>query len=49
MKLALEKFYAFVQQPMHLGARLPLALLVMALLPTFTAPLISRTELIAPR
>jgi len=39
MKLALEKFYAFVQQPMHLGARLPLALLVIPLLLTFTAPL----------
>lgn len=39
MKVPLEKFYEFVQQPVRLGSRLVLALLVIPLLLAFTAPL----------
>jgi hypothetical protein len=39
MKLPLEKFYDFVQQPVRLRSRLVLALLVVPLLLAFTAPL----------
>lgn len=39
MKPPLEKFYAFVQQPLRMRSRLVLALLVVPLLLAFTAPL----------
>lgn len=39
MKPPLEKFYGFVQQPLHMRSRLVLALLVVPLLLAFTAPL----------
>lgn len=48
MKLALEKFYDFVQQPVRLRSRLPLALLVIPLLLAFTAPLWN-ISMIAPQ
>lgn len=39
MQHPLEKFYAFVQQPVRLGSRLLIALLVVPLFLAFTAPL----------
>jgi len=48
MKIPLEKFYAFVQQPIKLRSRLLLALLVVPLLLAFTAPL-WRISMVAPQ
>jgi copper chaperone NosL len=39
MRLALDKFYAFLDRPLFLGARLVLLVTVVPLLLTFTAPL----------
>ncbi|KAB2963085.1 MAG: hypothetical protein F9K18_09025 [Thermoanaerobaculia bacterium] len=48
MKVPLEKFYDFVQQPVRLRSRLVLALLVAPLLLAFTAPL-WRISMTAPQ
>jgi len=48
MRAPLRKFYAFLDQPLFGGARVVLALLIVPLLLTFTAPL-WRIDLSAPR